>query len=67
MCSSRCGIQCDVCKHHLSGKCPGCLVEQNPFGGKCPVNGCWEGRRQRGALGELPPLDGGDQKKQLRE
>ena len=44
MCSSRCGIQCDVCKHHLSGKCPGCLVQENPFWGKCPVKGCCEGR-----------------------
>ena len=45
MTESRCGLVCSQCTWKESTGCPGCLQQEKPFWGTCPIKTCCEGRR----------------------
>lgn len=42
MIESRCGLVCSQCAWRESTGCPGCLRQENPFWGSCPIKHCCE-------------------------
>jgi len=44
MIESRCGLQCESCSWRASTGCPGCLHQEHPFWGVCPLKTCCEGK-----------------------
>ena len=45
MTESRCGLVCSQCTWKESTGCPGCLQQDHPFWGNCPIKTCCEGKR----------------------